>query len=89
MALNFGDKEALASLQLLTQLRAAGVKADLYPSKAKMQKQFKYANNRKVPFVILLGDSELENNSFVVKNMEAGTQETYSLDAVESFLKTL
>ena len=89
LALNFGDKEALASLQLLTQLRAAGVKADLYPSKAKMQKQFKYANNRKVPFVILLGDSELENNSFVVKNMEAGTQETYSLDAVESFLKTL
>lgn len=89
LCLNFGDKEALAALKLVTQLRNSGIKADVYPSKAKMQKQFKYANNRKVPYVILLGESELEDNSFVVKNMEAGTQETYSLNGIEDFITNL
>ena len=89
LCLNFGDKEALAALKLITQLRKSGVKADIYPSNAKMQKQFKYANNRKVPFVILLGDSELANNSFVVKNMEEGSQKEYSLHKIEDFINYL
>ncbi|WP_298476615.1 histidine--tRNA ligase [uncultured Maribacter sp.] len=89
LALNFGDKEALVALKLITELRNSGVKADVYPSKVKMQKQFKYANNRKVPYVILLGDTELENKSFVVKNMKAGTQETYSINAVSDFVAIL
>ncbi len=89
LCLNFGENESLASLKLISELRKGGVKSDLYPSKAKMQKQFKYANNRKVPFVILLGEEELKNNSFVVKNMEKGTQETYSLGSVSEFVSTL
>jgi len=40
-------KESLAALKLTTVLRKAGIKADLYPTKTKIQKQFKYANNRK------------------------------------------
>ncbi len=89
LCLNFGENESLAALKLISELRKVGVKSDLYPSKAKMQKQFKYANNRKVPFVILLGEEELKNNSFVVKNMEKGTQETYSLGSVSEFVSTL
>ncbi len=89
LCLNFGDKESLAALKLVAELRKAGIKSDLYPSNAKMQKQFKYANNRKVPYVILLGEEELKNNSFIVKNMESGTQEVYSLDSISGFIYTL
>ncbi|WP_373519865.1 histidine--tRNA ligase [Pricia sp.] len=86
LCLNFGPKEALAALKLTTLLRRAGLKADLYPTDAKIQKQFKYANNRNVPFVILIGEKELAENSFVAKNMESGEQETYNLKNPEKFV---
>lgn len=89
LCVNFGKKEALAALKLVSQLRKAGIKADIYPSNAKMQKQMKYANNRNVPFVILLGEQELENNSFIVKNMTEGSQQEYKLSQVENFIKVL
>ncbi len=87
LCLNFGDREALAALKLVGTLRGAGVKADLYPSSVKINKQFKYANNRNVPYVILIGEQELNEDSFVVKDMISGTQETYNLKNPEAFLK--
>ena len=89
LCLNFGRKEALAALTLTSSLRKSGIKADLYPSDAKIQKQFKYANNRKVPYVILIGEKELEKNSFVVKNMESGEQKTYDLNTPDNFIRQL
>jgi histidyl-tRNA synthetase len=89
LCLNFGGTEALAALKLVTQLRKSEVKADLYPSDAKIQKQFKYANNRNVSYVILIGEKELANNSFVVKNMASGEQETYELKNPEVFVQEL
>ncbi|WP_396637609.1 histidine--tRNA ligase [Maribacter sp. R77961] len=89
LCLNFGEKESLAALKLTTVLRKAGLKADLYPTNAKIQKQFKYANNRKVPYVILLGEQELNNQSFVVKHMVSGEQKTYTLKEVQSFIDSL
>ena len=79
----------MAALKLVTQLRKAGIKADMYPSSAKMQKQMKYANNRNVPYVILIGEQELSNNSFVVKNMNEGSQLEYSLNNVGAFIDYL
>jgi histidyl-tRNA synthetase len=87
--LNFGEQESLASLKLATQLRKVGVKSDIYPSNAKIQKQFKYANNRNVPYVVLLGDQELKDNVFVVKHMESGEQKTYGINAVADFIAAL
>lgn len=89
LCLNFGPKEALASLKLVTVLRKNGILSDLYPSDAKIQKQFKYANNRKVPYVILLGIEELKDNSFTVKHMESGNQTTYALSDIDSFISNL
>ncbi|MBT9188497.1 histidine--tRNA ligase [Zobellia russellii] len=89
LCLNFGDKEGLAALKLVSALRKNGVKADVYPSNAKIQKQFKYANNRNVPYVVLIGEKELEENSFVVKHMENGEQKTFALNAISDFITTL
>ncbi len=89
LCLNFGKNEALASLKLISKLRKAGIKADLYPSDAKIQKQFKYANNRKVPYVILIGAEELAKNTFVVKNMMDSGQNSFDLDRPEEFFQDL
>ncbi|MEK6155669.1 histidine--tRNA ligase [Flavobacteriaceae bacterium 3-367] len=89
LCVNFGGQEALEALKLVGKLRSTGIKADLYPIAAKMQKQFKYANNRKVPYVISIGAQELADNSFVVKNMVNGEQQTYPLDNPQAFLETL
>tara|TARA_R100000935_G_C2840807_1_gene170837 strand:- start:6449 stop:8131 length:1683 start_codon:yes stop_codon:yes gene_type:complete len=89
LCVNFGDKEALTSLKLVNQLRRAGIKCDLYPSSAKMQKQMKYANNRNVPYVVLIGEKEISDNSFVVRDMVNGGQTEYSLNNVDQFLKQL
>ncbi|UWX53653.1 His/Gly/Thr/Pro-type tRNA ligase C-terminal domain-containing protein [Maribacter litopenaei] len=70
-------------------LRKHGVKADIYPSDAKLNKQLKYANNRNVPYVIFLGEKELNNSSFVVKNMQSGEQRTYSLADTQKFIDSL
>lgn len=89
LCLNFGDKESLAALKVTTELRKAGIKSDVYPSNAKIQKQFKYANNCQVPYVILLGAEELGNGSFVAKHMETGEQKAYKLSEVATFIAVL
>ncbi|MDE3740694.1 histidine--tRNA ligase [Maribacter polysaccharolyticus] len=89
LCINFGDKEAMTALTLVTQLRNRGVSSDVYPSKAKMQKQMKYANNRKVPYVILIGENEMDTKTFVVKEMASGEQRTFALSDIDGFVKTL
>ncbi|GGW51593.1 histidine--tRNA ligase [Arenibacter certesii] len=89
LCVNFGDKEAMVSLKLVNQLRKNGIRADLYPSSAKMQKQMKYANNLNVPYVVLIGEKELEAHSFVVRDMIKGGQTEYSFNDVDQFLKQL
>ncbi len=89
LCINFGAKESLASLKLVSELRENGIKAEVYPTATKMQKQMKYANNRKVPYVILIGEQELANGEFVAKNMDTGEQETYSMDNIAAFTEKL
>jgi histidyl-tRNA synthetase len=91
--MNLGEKEALQSLKLITLFRKKGIKADLYPDSAKNQKQenkqFKFAKNKNVPFIVIIGEQELEDKTFTVKNINKGTQESYSLVKAEEFIKTL
>ncbi len=89
LCINFGAKESLTSLKLVSELRENGIKAEVYPTATKMQKQMKYANNRKVPYVILIGEQELANGEFVAKNMDTGEQETYSMDNIAAFTEKL
>ncbi len=82
LCINFGEKEALASMKLIKVLREAGKSAELYPDNAKMKKQMNYANKRNIPYVIIIGDNELKNNTCVVKNMNDGTQLEVPFDEV-------
>ena len=89
LALNFGQKEALAALKLVSKLREQGVKADLYPTANKVQKQFKYADKRAIPMVIIIGEQELEKSEFILKNMATGEQKAYSLEDIDSCIVSL
>ncbi|MBV7267755.1 histidine--tRNA ligase [Winogradskyella luteola] len=77
--INFGDQEALACLEAVTQLRQHGIKAELYPDSAKMKKQMTYANRRNIPYVVLVGEEELQSKLFTLKTMETGAQEKLKL----------
>ena len=86
---NFGPEESKAALRLVLNLRRCGVRADLYPSPVKVGKQFKYADRRGVPSVVLIGDEELESQTFTVRNMKDGSQKTYRMDAWKEFANSL
>ncbi|WP_034059348.1 histidine--tRNA ligase [Lacinutrix jangbogonensis] len=91
MFINFGDKEALFSLQAIKTLRESGINAELYPDKITngkhMKKQMNYANKRNIPFVVLVGDEEMNNNLYTLKNMKSGEQSKVSLDEVIAKVK--
>jgi len=80
--INFGDKEALFSLKAIKQLRFQGFNAELYPDAAKMKKQMNHANKRAIPFVVLVGEEEIESNTFTLKNMISGEQDKVSLETL-------
>ena len=85
--INFGEKEALFSLKAIKELRGNGVNAELYPDSSKMKKQMNYANKRNIPFVVLVGDNEMEANKFTLKNMIEGSQDLLDIDALIASVK--
>jgi len=75
---NFGEKEANYILSILKSLRSNGIASELYPDAAKMKKQMSYANNRKIPYVVLVGEQEMKEGMLTLKEMETGNQERLS-----------
>ncbi len=80
LVINFGEKEALEGMKLVQKLRAKNIASEVYPDAAKMKKQMKYANDKHVPFVVLIGSEELNQGKFTLKNMETGNQEMISAE---------
>jgi histidyl-tRNA synthetase len=72
--------------QYLNQLRHAGIASECYPDKAKFDKQMKYADKRKVPFVGIIGGSELQEGLINVKNMTTGEQQKLDIAALTELL---
>lgn len=85
MFVNFGNDESNAAYKLVYNLRKNGISAELYPDSVKIQKQMKYANDTKVQFVALLGESELDSQSVQVKNMHSGEQSQLSWSELTTF----
>lgn len=79
---NFGDKEQAHCMKLVKEARANGIDCELYPSAAKMQKQMKYANDRNVQYVAIVGEEEMAQELIQLKNMETGEQEEMSIEEV-------
>lgn len=77
---NFGEKEADFCLEVLKQVREAGISAEIYPESVKMKRQMSYANAKQIPFVALVGETEMQEQKVTLKNMESGDQSMLSID---------
>ena len=78
-----GESYALPFLQ---ELRGLGISAELYPAGAKMKKQLDYANNKQVPYVVVIGSDEIESGLLTLKNMKTGEQEKLSTEMIIAML---
>ncbi|CAN5669800.1 histidine--tRNA ligase [soil metagenome] len=87
MFVNFGKEEAAHCLKLLKNLRDAGINAELFPDNAKMKKQMGYADDKKIPFVALIGSEEIKSGEIAIKNMGTGEQSKVSMEKLVSMLK--
>mgnify|MGYP003647712317 CR=1 FL=1 len=72
--INFGEKESSFALPLVYKLREAGIRTELYPDAAKMKKQMKFANDKHIPIVVMIGEEEMTSGKLSVKNMQSGEQ---------------
>ena len=84
---SFGEKELMYSLPWLSSLRVQGVNAEIYPESAKMKKQMSYADNKKIPFVAIVGETEMNEGKVMLKNMKSGEQILATLEEVIEMLK--
>jgi len=87
MFINFGEVEALFCLKTISQLRQNGIKVEMYPDAAKMGKQFQFAEKKGIPFAVIVGEEEMKQNQFKLKDLTSGEQVTVSLEELIEKLK--
>ncbi len=85
--INFGEKEAAFSMGILSKVRAAGIRAEIFPDAAKMKKQMSYANAKNIPFVAIVGENEMNEGKAMLKNMETGEQNLVSAEELIATVK--
>ena len=86
MVANFGEKTLNKSLELTSLLRQNNIPTVFYPNEERIGKQFKYASLKNIPFVALIGENELINNTVTIKNMSTSEQKTISQNEVVNFV---
>ena len=79
---NLGDEEAKEAYQLMATLRAKKIACEIYPDKSKFDKQFKYAEKKGIPNIIIIGSDELSKKVCTLKNLTTGTQQTIPFEAL-------
>lgn len=85
--LHLGDESLKVAYPLLWQLREKNIPSEIYPSPAKFDKQMKYANKRNIPYVAIIGESEMQENVISLKNMQSGDQEKVTEEKLLDFFK--
>ncbi len=89
MFTNFGTAEAAAAMTMLKQMRAAGIPAEIYPDAAKMKKQMGRADTLGIPYVAIVGETELAEGKLTLKNMTDGQQSLLTVDEAINILKSI
>jgi histidyl-tRNA synthetase len=82
---NLGDEEAGVAFEQAQLLRAVGISCEIYHESVKMDKQFKYADKKNIPFAIIIGSKELATATAVVKNLKTGEQQNLPLVSLIEF----
>ncbi len=82
LLVNFGEKEELFSLGILEKLQQAEIASEFYPEPAKMKKQMKYADQKQIPYVLLIGEEEMNSGKLTLKNMVTGEQKKWKIEEI-------
>ena len=85
--INFGEKETEYCLPVVSKARKAGIRTEMFPDKSKMKKQMNYANAKGIPFVVLAGENEINEDKFTLKDMNSGEQKFVSADELIDIVK--
>ncbi|MBX9782373.1 MAG: histidine--tRNA ligase [Chitinophagaceae bacterium] len=84
---NMGEAESKKAFELMQQLRANGIAAELYHEQAKFDKQFKYAEKKGIPTIIIIGNKELEAGTLLIKQLATGEQQSFIWEELMSFFR--
>lgn len=82
---NLGEAESNAAFRLMQQLRSKGIRSELFHEQTKFDKQFKYADKKQIPYIVILGSEELAAGTCVVKDLRKGDQQTLVQSALQGF----
>ena len=82
---NLGEKEGKEAFRLAQQLRSRNIRCEIYHEPGKFDKQFKYAEKKKIPFVIIIGEEEIKENTCKVKNISTGEQKEIPVNELAAF----
>ena len=82
MLVNFDEQSQKHALGLLHKLREADITSEIYPEFAKVKKQMTYAHRKRIPYVLIIGSKEIEDNTYGLKNMTTGEQNSLSIDEI-------
>ncbi|MEC7654553.1 MAG: histidine--tRNA ligase [Bacteroidota bacterium] len=83
---NMGEEELDLELKIASQLRSEGYSVELYPDSTKLKKQMKYADDKNIPFVVIIGEEERNSNKLTLKNMKDGGQKLVDQSDLTSLL---
>jgi histidyl-tRNA synthetase len=84
-----GATESLFAFNQMQELRNQGIACELFHEPAKMDKQFKYADKKFIPYVVIIGTKEIENEEAVVKNLATSEQQKIPLIRLAAFFKEI
>jgi len=84
--INFNDTSIAIAQRTAMRLRSSGVSVDIYPDSVKLKKQFQYADKNAIPYVIIIGQEEIDKNLFSIKNMRSGKQQQMNYKELEQLL---
>ena len=82
---NLGEMESKTAFELMQQLRNKGVRCELYHENSKFDKQFKYAEKKDIPYVVIIGEKEVKEQICNIKNLKTGKQETIHQTKLEGY----
>jgi histidyl-tRNA synthetase len=86
--INFGEKETVYCLPFIAEIRKSGIRAEIFPDKAKMKRQMNYANAKNIPYVVFAGEDEIEKGKLMLKDMQSGEQKLVTAkELIASVLK--
>ncbi len=75
------------AVEISNILRANNIPNEIYKEDSKIKAKFAYANNLEIPYVIVIGEEEIEKNMYTLKNMNSGEQEMLTVDEIISKIK--